>query len=108
MGFHLDVQAFSLVFVQLVELAGTMWLIQSTLQPFGPLPDCFNFRFGEVWRDRGWLPASAAGLLALLVAVAATAGVTQGVSSSEVCSPPHILLSLSFTYKLLKFMLMEN
>lgn len=87
MGFHLNLQAMSLVFVQLLELAGTMWLIQSTLQPFGPLPDCFNFRFIEVWRNRGWLPASATGLLVLLVAVAATASVTPDtVSSSEVCS----------------------
>lgn len=87
-------QAFSLVFVQLVELAGTMWLIRSTLQPFGPLPDCLNFRFDEVWRDRGWLPASAAGLLALLVAVAATAGVTQGVSPSEISNGSSALTNL--------------
>jgi len=77
-------QAVSVVFIQLLELAGTIWLIQSTLQPFGPLPDCFNFRFTEVWRNRGWLPASATGMLVLLVAVAVTASLTQDVSYSEV------------------------
>ncbi|KAG0618656.1 hypothetical protein M758_4G082100 [Ceratodon purpureus] len=87
-------QAVSLVFVQLLELAGTMWLIKSTLQPFGPLPDCFNFRFDEVWRNRGWLPASASGLLVLLVAVAATASVTQDVSSSEISNGSSALTTL--------------
>ena len=87
MAFHMDLQAMSLVFVQLLELAGTMWLIQSTLQPFGPLPNCFNFRFNEVWMNRGWFPATATCLPVLLVAVAAIASATHDVSSSEVCPP---------------------
>lgn len=88
-------QAVSVVVVQLFELAGTMWLIQSTLKPFEPLPDCLNFRFTEVWRNRGWLPASTAGVLVLLVALAAaTASLTLDASSSEVGNGASGLTSL--------------
>lgn len=87
-------QAVSLVFVQLLELTGTVWLINSTIQPFGPVPTSLNFRFNEVWREKGWLPASATGLLVLLVAVAAMASVTQGVSTTEVSNGSSALTSL--------------
>lgn len=71
--------------MQLLELGGTFWLIKSTLAPYGDeVPGFASFKCNKIWKDRGWLPASAVGLLLLVLGVGATASLTQDVSSSEV------------------------
>jgi hypothetical protein len=50
-----------------MELAGTAWLIKSTLQPFKPQFELFNVSFSKAFQDRGWIPASALGLLVVLL-----------------------------------------
>jgi hypothetical protein len=56
-----------------MELAGTTWLIKSTLQPFKPQFELFNVSFSKAFQDRGWIPASALGLLVVLLIVIASA-----------------------------------
>jgi len=78
------VEAMSQVVLQLMELAGTAWLMKSTLQPFTPQFELFNVSFSKAFQDRGRIPASALGLLVVLLIVIASASITQYLSPPQV------------------------
>jgi len=87
-------QAMSRVVLQLMELAGTAWLIKSTLHPFKPQFELFNVSFSNAFQDRGWIPASALGLLVVPLIVIASASITQYLSPSQVEEAPSALTGL--------------
>ncbi|CAK9880830.1 unnamed protein product [Sphagnum jensenii] len=86
--------AMSQVVLQLMELAGTAWLMKSTLQPFKPQFELLNVSFSKAFQDRGWIPASALGLLVVLLIVMASASITQYLSPPQVKEAPSALTGL--------------
>lgn len=72
-------KAISLVIFQLLELWGTMWLIQSSMKQSKRTFQCFNFEFESASGTRGWVVTASVGLAVILIAM----GVTTCIKSSS-------------------------